>query len=33
MVGCKKFLYTSGEKEKLPPIQLEAGQILTVASS
>ena len=27
MVVCKKFLSTSGEKDKFPPIQLEAGQI------
>ena len=33
MVGCKKFLYTSGEKYKFSPIQLEAGQIWTVATS
>ena len=30
MVGCKKFLSTSGEKDKFPPIQEEAGQIWTV---
>ena len=29
MVGCKKFWSTSGEKDKFPPIQLEAGQIWT----
>ena len=33
MVGCQKFLYTSGEKDKFPPIQLEAGQIWTAAAS
>ena len=33
MVGCQKFLYTSGEKDKFRPIQLEAGQIWTVAAS
>ena len=33
MVGCKKFLSTSGEKDKFPLIQLEAGQIWTVATS
>ena len=33
MVGCQKFLSTSGEKDKFPPIQLEAGQIWTVAAS
>ena len=32
MVGFKKFLSTSGEKEKFPPIQVEAGQIWTVAT-
>ena len=32
MVGCKKFLSTSGEKDKFPPIQLEAGQIWTVGA-
>ena len=29
MVGCKKFWSTSREKDKFPPIQLEAGQIWT----
>ena len=33
MVGCKKFWSTSGEKDNFPPIQLEAGQIWTVAAS
>ena len=32
MVGCQKFLYTSGEKDKFLPIQLEVGQIWTVAA-
>ena len=33
MVGCKKFWSTSREKDKFPPIQLEAGQIWCVATS
>ena len=33
MVRCKKFSSTSGEKDKFPPIQLEAGQIWTAATS
>ena len=33
MVGCQKFWSTSGEKDKFPPIQLEAGQIWTAAAS
>ena len=33
MVGCKKFWSTSGEKDKFPSIQLEAGQIWTAAAS
>ena len=33
MVGCKKFWSTSHEKDKFPPIQVEAGQIWTVAAS
>ena len=33
MIGCKMFLSTSREKDKFPPIQLEAGQILTAAAS
>ena len=33
MVGCQKFWSTSGEKDKLLPIQLEAGQIWTAAAS
>ena len=32
MVGFKKFLSTSGEKDKFLSIQLEAGQIWTVAA-
>ena len=33
MVGCQKFLYTSSEKDKILPIQLEAGKIWTAAAS
>ena len=33
MVGCKKFWSTSGEKDKFPPMQVEAGQIWTAAAS
>ena len=32
MVGCQKFLYTSGEKDKFLSIHLEAGQIWTAAA-
>ena len=32
MVGFQKFLSTSREKDKFQPIQLEAGQIWTVAA-
>ena len=32
MVGCQKILSTPGEKDKFPLIQLEAGQIWTVAT-
>ena len=33
MVGCKKFWSASREKDKFPPIQLEAGQIWTATAS
>ena len=33
MVGCQKPWSTSDEKDKFPPIQLEAGQIWTAATS
>ena len=33
MVGCEKFWSTSGEKDKFPTIQQEAGQIWTAAAS
>ena len=33
MVSFQKFLSTSGEKDKFPPIQLETGQIWTAAAS
>ena len=33
MVGCQKFLYTSGEKDKFLPIQEEADQIWTTVAS
>ena len=33
MVGCQKFWSTSREKDKFPPIQVEAGQIWIVATS
>ena len=33
MVGCKKFWSTSGEKDKFPPIKLEADQIWTAVAS
>ena len=33
MVGCQKPWSTSGEKDKFPPIQVEAVQIWTVAAS
>ena len=32
MVGFEKFLSTFGEKDKLPPIQLETGQNLTAVA-
>ena len=32
-LGVKSFDPPSGEKDKFPPIQLEAGQIWTAAAS